>query len=91
MREFVVTLRGGKRFTVKADRVAVHNSQYLALVLDRQPTVASPEPAEDIVALFERSQVSVVVTREHLVSEEKCDSTPGPYVVGADDDSTIPF
>ncbi|MCE9565398.1 MAG: hypothetical protein K8U57_25525 [Planctomycetes bacterium] len=90
MREFIVTLRCGKRYTVKADRVAVHNAQYLALLVDRAAIANNPAPEGDIVSLFERSQVTAVMTREHLVSEEKCDSTPGPYVVGGGDDP-IPF
>ncbi len=90
MREFVVTLRCGKRYTVKADRVVVHNSQYLALVIDRASTASNPDPEGDIISLFEREQVTVVVTREHLISEEKCDSIPGPYVV-SNDDRPIPF
>ncbi len=89
MREFVVTLRCGLRFVVKADRVVRLDAQYLALVLDRTPTIGDAEGSADTVALFERSQVAVVVAREHLVSEEKCDPIP-PY----EDDarvSDIPF
>jgi len=71
MREFVVTLRCGLKFVVKADRVVLLDRQFLALV------VALPNDGDEAngetVALFERAQVAAVVAKDHLVSEERCD------------------
>ena len=53
MREFVVTLRNGKRFTVRADRVK-RESDYLALVVAPPPTIGDLDPFEGVVALFDR-------------------------------------
>jgi hypothetical protein len=90
MREFVVTLRCGKRYTIKAERFRFE-SGYLALLITPSASVASNDPFAGVVGLFEQSQVVTLVDREHLVSEEKCDSTSGPYVVGSADDCPIPF
>ncbi len=86
MREFMITLRSGKRYTVKADRV-VHNTRDLLLVNDRAGTDSKPDTEGDIIALFAREQVTMIVDRAQLVSEEKCDA----FVVGTDDDCPIPF
>lgn len=90
MREFIVTLRCGIRYTVKADRVQ-HENGYVSLVVARVPTVGDPHPESEVIALFERSQVAVVVARENLVSEEKTEPMKLPYFVAADRDSDVPF
>lgn len=86
MREFVVTLRCGVRFVVKAGRVVLLDRQFLALVVDRPD---SSDPNGDTVALFDRNQVAAVVAREHLVSEERCDPIGERFAAAADDG--IPF
>lgn len=90
MRNFVVTLRNGLRVTVRADRVARPDGQYLALVLAGSPSIADPNPDGDPVALFDNREVVSVVARENLVSEEKGEPVEGPLVV-RHDDSDIPF
>jgi hypothetical protein len=87
MREFVVILRSGVRYTVKAQRI-VSAHPYIALVLSTAPYVGEPS-ADDAVALFDRDQVLAVLSREHLVSEEKGESVAAPHVVGVGD--AIPF
>ena len=89
MREFIVTLRGGLRVTVRADRVVL-DQQWLSLVLDKAATPGVPTTGGDVVALFERAQVALVVAKENLVSEEKGDPISGPYTVDAAD-TPIPF
>ena len=84
MREFLVTLRGGLRVTVNADRVVL-DSEWLSLVVDKSAT-----PGGDVVALFEQAQVAFVVAKDNLVSEEKGDPVSGPYTVDAGD-APIPF
>jgi len=87
MREFIVILRSGIRYTVKAQRiVAAH--PHLALVLSAAPYVGEPGTG-DTVALFDQGAVLAVLSREHLVSEEKGESIAAPHVV--QDDSMIPF
>ena len=87
MREFVVTLRCGLKFVVKAERVVLLDRQFLALVVPRDgESDANGEP----VALFDRAQVAAVVARDHLVSEEKCDPIGGRFGIEGGDDA-IPF
>jgi len=90
MREFVVTLRCGKRYTVKAEQFRFE-SGYLAFLVTPLGSVASNDPFAGVIGLIEQSQVITLVDREHLVSEEKCDSISGHYVVGSADDCPIPF
>lgn len=80
MREFVVTLRCGLKFVVRADRVVLLDRQFLALVVG--------DADGDTVALFDRAQVAATVARDHLVSEERTDPIPGR---GADPTDDIPF
>ena len=85
MREFIVTLTHGEKLTVRADRVACTDHQYLGLVLESSE---SESPAAT-VAIFERSRVAMVVSREHLVSQERCEPLDPAFVV--DQSSEIPF
>jgi hypothetical protein len=86
MREFVVTLRCGVKFVVKAERVVLLDRQFLALVVSRPDADAAEG---ETVALFDRGQVAAVVARDHLVSEERCEPLAGRF---ADEDvDPIPF
>lgn len=88
MREFVVTLRCGLKFVVKADRVTMLDRQFLALVVNS--TGGEEEQVSgETVALFERGQVVAVVAKDHLVSEEQAE--PIPYRGGLDGGDDIPF
>ena len=89
MREFVVTLRCGLKFVVKADRVVLLDRQFLALVMARPGGDGDGELPGETVALFERAQVAAVVAKAHLVSEERCD--PIPNRIGEMVDGDIPF
>lgn len=84
MREFVVTLRCGLKFVVKADRVILLDRQFLALVTSRDDGEA--EPSGETVGMFDRGQVTAVVARDHLISEEQTEPIPAR---NAGDD--IPF
>lgn len=88
MREFVVTMHSGLRYTVRADRVRF-DSRYVSLVLARPASLTDTE-GEDVVGLFEQRQVYSVVARDHLVSEEKGEPVD-PHFVADDPDSDIPF
>lgn len=89
MREYIVTLRCGKRYTVKAERVRSH-ADYLALVVAPEPAIGDLDPFDGVVALFEQRQVAVVVVRDHLISEEKCEPVD-PHFVASVPDTDIPF
>lgn len=84
MREFVVTLRCGLKFVVKADRVILLDRQFLALVTNRDDGEA--EPSGETVGMFDRGQVTAVIARDHLISEEQTEPIPAR---NAGDD--IPF
>ena len=83
MREFVVTLRCGVKFVVKAEQVILLDRQFLALIVRRDGE------DNDTVALFDRGQVAAVVARDHLVSEERGEPLDGRFVGEVDD--PIPF
>jgi hypothetical protein len=84
VREFVVTLRSGRRYVVRADRVALPDHDTLTLMVEPAPAVGGP--GENAVAVFDRRQVVSVIAADHLVSE-----VDEPDVVAADPDSDIPF
>lgn len=90
MPEYLVVLRSGQRFTVRADRFRFE-SGYLTFTVNPPPSIANNDPFAGVVGLFEKKQVVLVVTREHLVAEEKGEPIPGPHMVGATDDDPIPF
>jgi hypothetical protein len=86
MHEFVVTLRNGLRFTMRASRVIVADG-YLALI-DDGATNGSADPFAGAVGLFDEKEVALVFAKGHLLSEEKGDPINPQYVVGQSD---IPF
>lgn len=88
MRQFVVTLRCGLKFVVKADRVVLLDRQFLALVVAATGEGES-EAGGETVALFERVQVAAVVAKDHLISEERCE--PIPDRIGEMANDGIPF
>ena len=84
MREFVVTLHSGKKYTVRADRVALIDPVTLALVVDPPPALGGP--ADNPVAVFDRNAVTCVIAADHLVGE-----ADDPAVVALDPNADIPF
>lgn len=88
MNEFVVALRNGLRFTMKAHRVVVADG-YLALVDDGAATAGSADPLDGAIGLFAKNEVALVFAKEHLLAEEKGDPIDPQYVVGGHSD--IPF
>ena len=88
MHEFVVTLRNGLRFTVKAHRVVVADG-YLALVDDGAVAAGSSDPLAGAIGLFAQNEVALVFAKGHLLSEEKGEPIDPQYVVGGHSD--IPF
>jgi hypothetical protein len=84
MSEFVVTLRCGLKFVVRASRVALLDRQFLALLAERDGNTDG-----ETVALFDRTQVAAVVARDNLVSEDRCEPIVGRFGEVVDD--AIPF
>ena len=85
MREFVVTLHTGKKYTVRADRVVILDQLTLALVLDSAPAIGGPSDPPT-VAMFARHNVISAIATDHLVGE-----ADDPAVVAADPNADIPF
>jgi hypothetical protein len=83
VREFVVTLRNGTRYTVKADRVRLEHP-YLALLADRVGFDA------EVVAMFDGQYVVAVLDRGQLASEEKGEPVRPDHFSG-DRGDDIPF
>ncbi|AWM38400.1 hypothetical protein GobsT_34640 [Gemmata obscuriglobus] len=88
MLTFVVTLRGGRRYTIRAAEMRFGYDGALELLGFAPPTDAEPFPGKQAVALFSAGEVESVVAREFLVSEEP--SEPKPCVVQPNSDP-IPF
>lgn len=84
MREFVVTLHTGKKYTVRADRLSMPDHETLGLVVEAAPAIGGP--GELTVAMFDRRQVIAVIAADHLVGEADV-----PDVVAADPNADIPF
>ncbi|HEX4610021.1 MAG TPA: hypothetical protein VH092_17645 [Urbifossiella sp.] len=93
MREFVVTLRNGRRYTIRADRAAFLDGQTLGLVVQPNPAPGGPEAIDQAVAVFDRRLVASVIAADHLVSEGKAETIDPPWLVqrDGDPDSDIPF
>jgi hypothetical protein len=86
---FVVTLRSGRRYTVKAEELRC-NEGCLELWGFPPSTEAVPYPGKQVVGLFALHEVVAVVTKENLLVEER--GEPTPYVVGdANGSDPIPF
>lgn len=88
MLTFVVTLRGGRRYTIRAAEMRFGYDGGLELIGAPPATDADPSPGKQTVALFSAGNVESVVAREFLVSEEPGD--PAPCVVKPSADP-IPF
>ena len=88
MHEFVVALRNGLRFTVKAHRLVVADG-YLALIDDGTATAGSSDPFSGAIGLFEKGEVALVFAKGHLLSEHKGEPIDPQYVVGGHSD--VPF
>jgi hypothetical protein len=89
MHEFVVTLRNGLRFTVKAHRVvAVEGRPYVALIDDDAIPQGCTDPLAGAIGLFSKDEVALVYSRSHLLAQEKGDPIDPQYIVG---NSDIPF
>ncbi|HYH66286.1 MAG TPA: hypothetical protein VD866_16460 [Urbifossiella sp.] len=84
MLEFVVTLRTGKRYVVRADRVSLPDHDTLSLIVEPAPAIGGP--GDTAVAVFDRRIVTSVIAADHLVSE-----ADEPEVVSIDPDADIPF
>ncbi len=90
MLAFIVTLRSGRRYTVRAQELRLNYDRCLELLATPAPSDLDPSPGKQVVALFDSNEVIAVVAREHLVSEEPGEAVAKPHVV-SQGDSTIPF
>jgi hypothetical protein len=85
MLAFVVTLNCGRRYTIKAQEMRFSYDGCLELLATPPATDTDPYPAKQAVGLFSSHQVSSVVAKEFLVSEEQVEV---PHIVRNDQ---IPF
>jgi hypothetical protein len=84
VRDFVVTLHSGKKYTVRDDRLAFLDHETLGLVIDAAHAVVGR--GDDTVAMFDRRVGVSAVAPDLLVGE-----TVEPDVVKAVPDADIPF
>jgi|GEM_PF-6057514 len=87
MLAFIVTLRSGRRSTIRAEELRFGNTGYVELWASPPSVEIEPFPPKQIVAMFCQHDVESVVVKEFLVSEEQCE--PTPHVVRPSDQ--IPF
>jgi hypothetical protein len=81
MLAYIVTLRNGRRYTIRADEVRANPDGVIELL------TSTGAGGKAVVAVFDRSDVLTVIAREHLVAEEP--GEPLPQIVHRDD--AIPF
>lgn len=87
MFSFLVTLRSGRKYTIRASKMQFSYDGGLELLASPPPTDSEPFPAMQVIAVFAGGEVESVVAKEFLISEEKCD--PAPHVARGID--PIPF
>jgi hypothetical protein len=83
MLAYIVTLRNGRRYTVRATEVRANPDGGLELLA----STADAGSEKVVVAVFDRCDVLTVIAREHLISEEP--GEPLPQIVHRND--PIPF
>lgn len=77
MLAFMVVLRSGHRFTIRAAQMRLNYDRCLELLgPDTDPNAPS-----QVVAMFDSNEVVAVIARENLVSEEPADASAGAVVV----------
>jgi hypothetical protein len=92
VREFVVTLRDGRRYTVRADRLALLDHETVGLIVDPSTAIGAGGPVDNAVAVFDRRLVASVIAVENLVSEGKAEPVDPPWMVArGDPNSDVPF
>jgi hypothetical protein len=84
---FIVTLRSGRRYTLKAEEIRFNNGGCIEFWAFPPSSEADPYPGKQIVGLFALHEVVAVVAKENLVAEEQGELSP--HVVNGDDQ--IPF
>lgn len=84
---FIVLLRSGLRYTVRASEMRYGYDGSLELLAVPPAGEGAAAPAKRVVALFASNEVLSVVAREFLISEERPE--PTPHVARSDD--AIPF
>jgi hypothetical protein len=82
MLAYIVSLRNGRRYTIRAEEVRLNLDCFIELV-----SAGTPDGAKQVVAVFDRNDVLSIISREHLVAEETAE--PAPHVVRHND--PIPF
>jgi hypothetical protein len=88
MLAFIVTLRSGHRYTIRASELRTQSDCY-ELLAAPEPHDADPQPARQVVAVFDRGDVLSVVAREHLIASEEPGEGASPHAVAKAD--PIPF
>jgi len=87
MLAFIVTLRTGHRYTIRAEELQSNDNglfELLAVPANESSLV------KQVVAMFDRGDVLSIVAREHLVaSEEPGEGGARPHVIAKSD--PIPF
>jgi hypothetical protein len=89
MLAFIVVLRSGHRYTVRAEELRSNENGIFEL-LAVPATAPDSTRGKQVVAVFDRNDVVSVVAREHLVaSEEPGEGGARPHVIAKSD--PIPF
>jgi len=86
---FIVTMRSGHRFTIRAEELRPNSDGYYEL-LAALPNGDDPRATKQVVAVFDRGAVLSVVARECLIAvEEPGENGTRAHVIAKTD--PIPF
>lgn len=87
MLAFLVALRTGHRYTIRAEELRPNGDGYYELLA---APANDSNSAKQVIAVFDRDAVVSIVVREHLIaSEEPGDGGARPHVIAKCD--PIPF
>ncbi len=89
MLAYIITMRSGHRYTVRAEELRQNSDNFFEFVASPPATADVPEPAKQVIAVFDRNDVFSVVAREFLIAAEEPNEGARPHMIAKTD--PIPF
>lgn len=89
MLAFIVHMRSGHRYTIRAEELRQNSDGLYEFIAAPPASADDATPAKQVVAVFDRSDVFSVVARECLIAAEEPNEGARPHVIAKSD--AIPF